>query len=47
MNPVKAVIVAGTAALLTPWIKKADPQSDRKVIIRNFAFAWYNKYLKK
>lgn len=47
MNPVKAVIIAGIAALLTPWIKKAESQSDRKVIIMNFVFAWYNKYLKK
>jgi len=47
MNPVKAVIVAGIAVLFTPWIKQADPRSDRKVTIRNFAFAWYNKYLKK
>jgi hypothetical protein len=47
MNPAKAVIVAGLAVLFTPWIKKAESQSDRKVIIMNFAFAWYNKYLKK
>ena len=47
MNPAKAVIIAGIAALLTPWIKRAEPQSDRKVTISNFAFAWYNKYLKK
>ena len=47
MNPVKAVIIAGIAALFTPWIKKAESQSDRKVIIMNFVFAWYNKYLKK
>jgi len=47
MNPAKAVIVAGIAALLTPWIKKAESDSDRKVTIMNFAFAWYNKYLKK
>lgn len=47
MNPTKAVVVAGIAAILTPWIKKANADSDRKVTIINFAFSWYNKYLKK
>lgn len=47
MNPVKAVIVAGIAALLTPWVKAAEQESGRKVVIRSYAYAWYNKYLKK
>jgi hypothetical protein len=47
MNPVKAVIAAGIAGVLTPWVKKADPQSDSKVVVRHFAFVWINKYLKK
>jgi hypothetical protein len=47
MNPAKAVIVAGIAAILTPWVKLGDRNSERKVIIRSYVYSWYNKYLKK
>jgi len=47
MNPVKAFIVAGVAAILTPWVKVSDQDSNRKIVIRSYVFAWYNKYLKK
>jgi len=47
MNPVKAVIVAGLAALLTPWAKATNLQSGRKVAIRSLAFVLYKNYLKK
>jgi hypothetical protein len=47
MNPVKAVIVAGVAAVLTPWVKLGDRNSGQKVIIRSYVYSWYNKYLKK
>jgi hypothetical protein len=47
MNPVKAVIVAGLAALLTPWVRHAEKQSGQKVVIRSLVFSLYHKYLKK
>jgi len=47
MNPVKAVIVAGVAAILTPWVKTGDRNSGQKVIIQSYVYSWYNKYLKK
>ena len=47
MNPVKAVIVLGIAAILTPWVKLIDANSGRKVVIRSYVYAWYNKYLKR
>ena len=47
MNPVKAVIVAGIAALMTPWVRHANHQSGQKVVIRSIAFSLYHKYLKK
>ncbi len=46
MNPVKAVIVAGLAALLTPWARSSNLQTGRKVIIRSYATVIYNKYLR-
>lgn len=47
MNPVKAVIVAGIAALITPWARPSRMESGRKVVIRSYAFNLYSKYLKK
>ncbi len=47
MNPVKAVIVAGIAALMTPWVRHANHPSGQKVVIRSIAFSIYHKYLKK
>jgi hypothetical protein len=47
MNPVKAVIVTGTAALLTPWVRHANHPSGQKVVIRSIMFSLYHKYLKK
>jgi len=47
MNPVKAVIVVGIAALLTPWVRHANHHSGQKVVIRSIAFSLYHKYLKK
>jgi hypothetical protein len=47
MNPVKALIVAGIAAILTPWVKLGNHDSEQKVIIRSYIYAWYNRYLKK
>ncbi len=46
MNPVKAVIVAGIATLITPWIRKTNLQSGRKVFVRSYALVIYKKYLK-
>ena len=47
MNPIKAVIVAGIAALITPWARPSRMESGRKVVIRSYAFNLYSKYLKK
>ncbi len=47
MNPVKALIVAGIAGMLTPWVKASEPGSGQKVVIWSYLYAWYNKYLKK
>ncbi len=47
MNPVKAVIVAGIATLLTPWVRHTNHQSGQKVVIRSIVFSLYHKYLKK
>jgi hypothetical protein len=47
MNPVKAVIAAGIAALLTPWVRPASQHSGQKVMVRNLAFSFYAKYLRK
>lgn len=44
MNPLKAIIVAGIAALLMPWARKASPGSKRKVVIRSLAYQKYKKY---
>jgi hypothetical protein len=46
MNPVKAIIVAGIAALITPWARPSNLKSGRKVVIRSYAYALYNKYRK-
>ena len=47
MNPVKAVIIAGVTALLTPWAKAINRQSGRKVVIRSYAFNIYKMFQKK
>ncbi len=47
MNPVKALITAGIAALITPWARASKKPVGRKVIIRSYAFVAYHKYLKK
>lgn len=47
MNPVKAVIVAGIAALLMPWVRATHLESGRKVFLRSFASVLYRKLLKK
>lgn len=47
MNPAKAIITAGIAALITPWARASKQPAGRKVIIRSYAFAAYHKYLKK
>jgi hypothetical protein len=47
MNPVKAVIVAGLAALLTPWVRPANQDSGQKVMVKSFVLSFLNKYLKK
>ncbi|MDP2336639.1 MAG: hypothetical protein Q8N05_09350 [Bacteroidota bacterium] len=47
MNPVKAVIVAGIAALLMPWIRATNLQAGKKVFVRSYATVLYRKYLKK
>jgi len=47
MNPVKAVIVAGIAVILTPWVRPAEQQSGQKVTTKILAFSLLNKYLKK
>ncbi|MBL7971345.1 MAG: hypothetical protein JNL03_07475 [Prolixibacteraceae bacterium] len=47
MNPAKAVIAAGIAAVFTPWARPSNLQSGRKVVIRSYAYLLYNKYLKK
>ncbi len=47
MNPVKAVIVAGVTALLTPWAKAINRESGRKVVIRSYAFNIYRKFSHK
>lgn len=44
MNPVKAAIIAGVTALLTPWAKAIHIQSGNKVVIRSFVFNVYKKY---
>jgi NADH:ubiquinone oxidoreductase subunit 3 (subunit A) len=46
MNPVKAVIIAGITAILTPWAKETNRESGRKVVIRIYAFVLYKKFLK-
>ena len=47
MNPVKAVLVAGIAVLLTPWAKTTKLHSGRKIAIRIYAVDIYKKYRKK
>lgn len=47
MNPVKAVIIAGITALLTPWARAINRQSGRKVVIRSYAFNIYKRFQKK
>lgn len=47
MNPVKAVIIAGITALLTPWAKAINRQSGRKIVIRSYAFNIYKRFQKK
>jgi hypothetical protein len=47
MNPVKAVIIAGVTALLTPWARAINFQSGKKVVIRSYAFNIYKKFQKK
>ena len=47
MNPVKAVIVAGITALLMPWVRAARLESGSKVVIQNYVYILYSKYLKK
>lgn len=47
MNPAKAVIVAGMAAIFTPWARPSHLQSGRKVVIQSYAYLIYHKYLKK
>lgn len=47
MNPIKAVIVAGIAALLMPWARATNLQNGRKVAIRSFAYDYYKKHQKK
>ena len=47
MNPVKAVIVAGLAIMLTPWARPANLRTGRKVVIKSLVFSLYNKYFKK
>ena len=47
MNPVKAVIIAGVTALLTPWAKAINRQSGRKVVIRSYAFNIYKRFQRK
>jgi len=47
MNPVKAVIVAGLAALLTPWVRPINQDSRQKVMVKSFVLSFLNKYLKK
>lgn len=47
MNPVKAVIIAGVTALLTPWARAIKIQSGNKVVIRSYAFNIYKKYQRK
>ena len=44
MNPIKAVIVAGLAALFTPWARAIHFESGRKVVIRSYAFVLFKKY---
>jgi len=43
MNPAKAVIVAGIAALITPWARKNSLNSGKKVMIRSYAYDYYKK----
>ena len=47
MNPIKAVIIAGITALLTPWARAINRQSGRKVVIRSYAFNIYKRFQKK
>lgn len=43
MNPAKAVIVAGIAALITPWAKATNMQNGRKVALRSIAYSFYRR----
>jgi len=47
MNPIQAFLIAGIAAIVTPWARASEQLSGRKVIIRSYAFIAYHKYLKK
>ncbi|MFY9150472.1 MAG: hypothetical protein WAO52_00520 [Prolixibacteraceae bacterium] len=43
MNPAKAVIVAGIAALVTPWARATNLPKGRKVAVRSFAYNFYKR----
>ena len=46
MNPIKAIIVAGIAALITPWARATSNKTGRKVAVRSYAYNYYNNKLK-
>jgi len=41
MNPIKALIVAGSTILLMPWARATHHQTGRKVAIRSLAYDFY------
>ncbi len=47
MDPIKAGVVAGLTALLTPWARASHYESGKKVIIRSYLTVIYKKYIKK
>lgn len=46
MNPLKALIVAGVAALIMPWARPTHMETGRKVTIRSLAYVLFMKYHK-
>ncbi|MEI8113108.1 MAG: hypothetical protein WCI54_05740 [Bacteroidia bacterium] len=47
MNPVKAILIAGIALLLTPWIRQSNLQDGRKIVVRSYVYSFINKYRRK
>ncbi|HAH24840.1 MAG TPA: hypothetical protein DCL77_13995 [Prolixibacteraceae bacterium] len=46
MNPLKAIVVAGITALLMPWARSINTQSQKRVVIRSYGVDLYRKYQK-